>query len=164
MNRDRKSEVVSEMKSTVVGSAFVVVAHYRGLTDKQLYDMRVSLKSKKCGMRIAKNTLVRLAVKGTELEALTPHLKGPTVILYSQDPVALSKAVSETAKKAESLQIKIGYLDKTLISENTIQTLAKLGSLEEVRAAFIGRLQAVQSNFVRVVKAPSEGLASSFSS
>lgn len=162
MNRDQKSEVVSAMKSKVVGSAFVVVAHYRGLTDKQLYDMRVSLKSKGCGIKIAKNTLVRLAVKGTELESITPHLKGPTAILYSQDPVALSKIVSDTLKQVEALKFQVGFLDKALVSESTVQSLAKLGSLDEVRAAFIGRLKAVQSNFVRVVKAPSEGLASSF--
>jgi large subunit ribosomal protein L10 len=164
MNRDQKSTVVSELKSKVVGSNLVVVAHYRGLTDKQLYDMRLSLKSKDCGMKIAKNTLVRLAVKGTELEAITSHLKGPTAILYSQDPVALSKVVSDTLKQAEALKFQVGFMDKALVSESTVQNLAKLGSLDEVRAAFIGRLRAVQSNFVRVVKAPSEGMASTFSS
>lgn len=162
MNRDAKSAVVSDMKSNVVGSDFVVVVHYRGLTDKQLYDMRISLKSKKCGMKIAKNTLIRLAVKDTELEVIAPHLKGPTAILYSQDPIALSKVVSDTAKRSESLKIQVGFLDKALVSESTIQSLAKLGSLDEVRAAFIGKLKAVQSNFVRVVNAPNEGLASTF--
>lgn len=162
MNKDQKSALVSEMKDKVVNSPFVVVVHYRGLSDKQLYDMRVSLKSKGCGMKIAKNTLVKIAVKGTDLEILTPHLSGPTAILYSQDPLVLSKALCEVTKQVELLKIKTAYLDKALITESTINSLAKLGSLEEVRASFIGRLQAVQSNFVRVIKAPSEGNASSF--
>lgn len=162
MNRDQKAELVSEVRSKVTDSSFVVIVHYRGLTDKQLYDMRSSLKAKNCGMKIAKNTLVKIAIKGTEYEVLSPHLKGPTAVLYSQDPVALSKVVFDTARQFETLKVQAGLLDKALVNESTIQSLAKLGSLEEVRASFIGRLKAVQSNFVRVVKAPSEGLASSF--
>jgi large subunit ribosomal protein L10 len=132
------------------------------MSDKQLYDMRVALKAKGCGMKIAKNTLVKVAIQGTELEVLTPHLSGPTAILYSQDMIALSKVISDFAKEVEVLQIKIGYLNKELISENKIRDLAKLGSLEEVRASFLGKLKGIQSNFVRVLQAPEAGLASSF--
>jgi large subunit ribosomal protein L10 len=74
----------------------------------------------------------------------------------------LSKVISDFAKEVEVLQIKIGYLNKELISENKIRDLAKLGSLEEVRASFLGKLKGIQSNFVRVLQAPEAGLASSF--
>jgi large subunit ribosomal protein L10 len=129
------------------------------MSDKQLYDLRVSLKSKGCNMKIAKNTLVKVALKGTDLEVLCAHLSGPTAILYSQEPVALAKAVSDMAKAAASLKIKVGYFNKSLVTEATILEMAKLGSLEEVRAAFIGKLKGVQANFVRVLSAPQQGLA-----
>lgn len=162
MNRNQKVELISLLKDKLIASSFVAVVHYRGMSDKQLYDMRVALKAKGCGMKIAKNTLVKVAIQGTELEALTPHLSGPTAILYSQDMIALSKVISDFAKEVEVLQIKIGYLNKELISESKIRDLAKLGSLEEVRASFIGKLKGIQSNFVRVLQAPEAGLASSF--
>ena len=159
MNRDQKSSLVSTLKDKLVGSAFVAVIHYRGMNDKQLYDLRVALKAKGCNMKIAKNTLVRVAVKGTDLEALLPHLSGPTAILYSQDPVALSKALSDIAKRVELLKIKIGFFNKSLVTEAVIKEMAKLGSLEEVRSSFLGVLKGAQSNFVRILTAPEKGFA-----
>ncbi len=126
--------------------------------------MRVALKDKKCSMKIAKNTLVKVAIKGTELESISPHLNGPTAVLYSQDVIALSKVISDFSKEVEVLEIKIGYLNNELISEDKIRDLAKLGSLEEVRASFLGKLKGAQSNFVRILKAPESGMASSFNS
>jgi len=159
MNRNQKSNLVSSLKSTLIGSAFVAVIHYRGMTDKQLYDLRVSLKSKGCNIKISKNTLVKVAIKGTELEALTEYLVGPVAVLYSQDPVALAKVISDTAKKVEVVKILTGFFNKTLMSESAIKEMAKLGSLDEVRSSFIGLLKATQSKFVRVLNAPKDGLA-----
>jgi large subunit ribosomal protein L10 len=160
MNKNQKLELVSSLKNKLTNSAFVAVIHYRGMTDKQLYDMRIALKAKDCNMKIAKNTLVKVALKGTDLEALTPHLNGPTAVLYSQDVVALSKVISDVAKQLDVLKIKVGYFNKSLITENAIKEMAKLGSLNDVRASFIGVLKGAQTNFVRVLSAPEKGLAS----
>ena len=162
MNRNQKKELVSFLRDKLTSNAFVAIVHYRGMSDKQLYDMRVALKAKDCGMKIAKNTLVKVAVEGTELEALTPHLSGPTAILYSQDMIALSKVISDFAKEVEVLEVKIGFLDNELVTEETIKNLAKLGSLEDVRASFIAKLTGVQANFVRILQAPGSGNATSF--
>lgn len=160
MNRNQKSDLVFALKNQLVQSNFISIIHYRGMSDKQLYEMRVALKAKTCGMKIAKNTLAKVAVKGTELEILAPYLNGPTAILYSQDPVALAKILVDIAKQVEVLKIKIGYFNKSLITENAISDLSKLGSLEEVRASFLGKLKAVQSNLVRIISAPQSGLVS----
>ncbi len=159
MNREQKSQLVSSLQSKLIDSAFVAVIHYRGMSDKQLYDLRVTLKSKGCGMKIAKNTLVKVAVKKTALEALSEHLSGPTAILYSQDPVVLSKIISDMAKRVEVLKIKVGFFNKSLVTEAAIKEMAKLGSFDEVRASFLGLLSAKQSNFVRLLTAPEKGLA-----
>lgn len=159
MNKTQKADLVSSLKDKLVSSAFISIVHYRGMSDKQLYDLRIALKSKNCHMKIAKNTLVKVAIKGTDLETLAPHLNGPTAILYSQDPVALSKALSDMVKKVELLKIKIGYFNKLLITEAAIKDMAKLGSLEEVRSSFLGVLKGAQSHFVRILSAPEKGLA-----
>ena len=159
MNKNQKSELVFSLKDKLTSSAFVAIVHYRGMSDKQLYDMRVALKAKSCNMKIAKNTLVKVALKGTDLEALSPHLNGPTAVLYSEDVVGLSKILSDVSKKAEVLKIKIGYFNKSLITESAIKEMAKLGSLDEVRASFIGVLKGAQSQFVRILSAPEKGLA-----
>jgi len=159
MNRNQKSNLVSSLKSNLMGSAFVAVIHYRGMTDKQLYDLRVALKAKGCNMKISKNTLIKVAIKGTQLEPLNSFLVGPSAILYSQDPVILAKIISETTKQVQVLKIIAGFFNNSLMSESTIKEMAKLGSLDEVRASFIGIIKGAQSKFVRVLNAPKEGLA-----
>jgi len=159
MNREQKSQLVSSLQSKLVDSAFVAVVHYRGMSDKQLYDLRVALKAKDCSMKIAKNTLIKVAIKSTDLESLSTHLSGPTAVLYSQDPVALSKVIVDTAKQVDFLKIKAGFFNKSLVTESSIKEMAKLGSFEEVRASFIGLLSAKQANFVRLLTAPEKGLA-----
>ncbi len=152
MNRKQKTTLVSKIKDNLVASSFIAVVHYRGMNDRQLYEMRIALKNKECSMKIAKNTLLRVALKGTNLENLSPYLKGPTAVLYSNDPVALSKVISDTSKEVEFLKPKIAYFNNSLISENEIQNLAKLGSLQDVRASFVYTLKSVQSNMASLIK------------
>ncbi len=149
MNREQKTQLVENLKHNLGASKFVAIVHYAGINDKSLYDIRVNLKSKSCSMKIVKNNLTKIAIKDTDLEVITPHLNGPVALLYSQDPVTLSKIVLESAKKNKNLKIVTGYLDKSLINEDKIKDLAKLGSLEEVRSSFIGALNAVPSGFIR---------------
>jgi large subunit ribosomal protein L10 len=160
--KSKKTELVSNLKTKLEKSNFVVIVHYRGMNGAQLYDLRVNLKSKDCHMKIVKNTLVNIAIKGTEHEPLSQFLKGPTAVLHCEDPVALAKVVSDTAKEIKCFEIKAGFLDNSVIKESEILNLAKLGSLEEVRASFVSKLVGVQSNFVRVVNASQSGLVALF--
>jgi large subunit ribosomal protein L10 len=159
MNKSQKLELVSFLKEKLTNSSFVSIVHYRGMNDKQLYDMRVAVRERGCSMKITKNTLVKVAIKGTDLEILTPHLNGPTAVLYSQDIVALSKVLFDMAKKSEVLKIKIGYFNKSLVAESAIREMAKLGSLDEVRASFIAVINSTQSRLIRILSAPEKGLA-----
>lgn len=158
MNRDQKADLVSSMRESLTSSNFVVLLHYRGLSDKQLYDFRVNLKSKGAKLKILKNTLAKVAIKGSDLEVLTPYLSGPTAIAYANDPVSLAKATIESIKGNEALKIQVGYLNKSILSKDAIDSLSKLGSLEEVRSSFLGLLQGAQSKFVRVLNAPASGM------
>jgi large subunit ribosomal protein L10 len=160
ITKSQKSEIISELKASLSSSKCIIIVHYRGISGKQLYDMRVSLKSKGCGMRIAKNTLSEIVVKDTDLNILAPYFKGPTAILYSQDPVSLSKAVFQASKELASLKVQVGFFEKALIKESEIESLSKLGSLEDVRASFLAVLTGTQSNFVRILNAPQSGLVS----
>ncbi len=160
--KSKKLELVSDLKTKLEKSNFVAIVHYRGMNGEQLYKLRVNLRSKSCHMKIVKNTLVDIAIKGTEYEPLSQFLNGPTAILHSEDPVSLAKVLADSSKEVKCLEIKAGFLDNNVIKESEILSLAKLGSLEEVRASFIGKLTGVQSNFARVLTAPQSGLLSLF--
>jgi large subunit ribosomal protein L10 len=159
MDKNQKTKLVSLLKEKITQSTIVAIVHYRGMSDDQLYQMRTTLKNKGCGIKIAKNTLFKLAIKETDFELLDSHLNGPTALVYSQDVVALSKIISDFSKKVDVLKIKVGIFNKSLITEDKIKEMAKLGSLEEVRASFIGVLKGAQTNFVRILSAPEKGLA-----
>jgi len=159
MNKNEKENLVAYFKDKLTSNAFIAIIHYRGMNDKQLYDFRVALKAKGCNMKIAKNTLVKVAIQGTDLEILKSHLVGPTAVIFSQDPVALAKALSDKSKEIEALKIITGFFNKSLMNEIAIKEMAKLGSLDEVRASFVGLLKGAQTNFVRILSAPQKGLA-----
>lgn len=163
MNKIEKKQVINYLKDDVFSNSSIAIFHYRGLSDKALFEIRETLKEKKCGLKIAKNTLSRLALKEKNLNELVEYFKGPTAIAYSNDIVSLAKILSDYSKKNNNLEIKVGYSDNQLIEVSKIESLAKLGSLDNVRSSFIAKLNAVQSNFVRILAAPSNGDAENFS-
>ena len=160
MNRDQKVQLVSTIKEDLLASDLVVLLHYRGLSDRDLYEFRKDLKENHANLRVAKNTLIKVAIKDTELDVLEPHLNGPTALAYAKDPVGLAKVIFETSKSNKLLKIQVGYLNKEILPTDAIGGLSKLGSLEEVRASFVGTIKGAQSSFVRVIGAAPSGIVS----
>jgi large subunit ribosomal protein L10 len=158
MHRTQKVSLVTSMKEALIKSNFIVLFHYRGMTDKQLYDLRVSFKSKDINLKIMKNTLAKVAVEGSDLEILSPYLVGPTAICYANDPVSLAKILTQSTKNNDVIKIQAAYLNKVILSKDAIDSLSKLGSLEEVRSSFLSVLQGSQSKFVRVLNSPALGM------
>jgi large subunit ribosomal protein L10 len=162
MDRNQKSSVVSSLKEDLKDSSLVVIAHYRGLSAQNMSKLRNIVRKNGAKTQVVKNTLIKLAVKGTNNEGLADHLEGPVVIFYSSEPVGLSKAITDFSKENEIFKVKIGCLDGEVVNENTLKSLAKLGSLEDVRAGLVGMLKAVPTNFVRLLNAPSSKLVTIF--
>jgi large subunit ribosomal protein L10 len=160
MNRDQKVQLVSQIKDDLLDSQLVLLLHYRGLSDKDLYTLRKELKESNSSLKIAKNTLIKVAIKDTDLNILEPHLTGPTAIAYAKDPVALAKVVTKTLKSNEFLKIQVGCLNKEILSNDAIGGLSKLGSLEEVRSSFVGVVKGGQSGFVRLLGAAPSSMVS----
>ena len=160
MNREEKSQLVSTMRESLTNSDLIVLLHYRGLSDEQLFDFRVNLKSKGVNLKIMKNTLAKVAIQGSDMEeALTPYLNGPTAICYTDnDVVSLAKTVVDSAKELDVLKIQVGYMNQAALTQEELVSLSKLGSLEEVRASFLGILQGAPSKLLRVLNAPASGV------
>ena len=113
--------------------------------------------------KVTKNRLTRLALEGTRFEALTSLFTGPTAIAYSDDPVAAAKVCVEFAKKNEKLTIVGGAMGAQVLDKSGIEALAKLPSLDELRAKLIGTLQAPATKLAGVTQAPAAQLARVFS-
>ncbi len=160
MNRQFKEENVAELKETLSNVASLIVTDYRGLTVEQVNRLRSEIRKAECTYRVVKNTMVKLAIKDTGMESLTPLFKGPTSIAYSEsDPVGPAKVIDKFAKDLKHLDIKGGYLDGKALDEAGVKRLAEMKSKDELRSEFLMLLQAPAQNFVRLLIAAPQNFA-----
>ena len=152
--RTRKEEIVSDLKDRIGRSRVAILADYKGLDVAALTRLREELRKVNAEFRVAKNTLVRLAVRDTEKEGLTSHLKGPRGMAVSyDDPVAPAKVLVDFAKTNDKLGIIAGILQNRIISEAEVRNLAKLPGREQLLAQLLCAMNAVPTGIVQVLAA-----------
>lgn len=156
MNREEKTELLNEMNGVISGSEAVVISHYRGLTVAEMGELRKKARELGAELRVTKNRITRLALKGTKFEALDELFKGPTIMAYSSDPISACKLCVEFAKANEKFLVVGGALSSGMLSMAEIERLATIPSMDELRAKIIGLLQAPGAALARVTKAYSE--------
>lgn len=162
VDRAGKEELVSTLNTTLAKTGVVVVAHYSGLTVAQLQKFRKELKTVGAEARVAKNRLVKIALEGTDVASIAPHLKGPTILIYSKDPVAAPKVTVDFAKAHEKLVILGGAMGKTALDANGVKALATMPSLDELRAKLLGLIVAPATKIAQLTTAPAAKLARVF--
>ncbi len=154
MKRDNKEQVVSELAGKLAQAKATFVADYRGLNVEQVNKLRNELRVAGAEYRVVKNTLLRLAAKGSEAECLGPYLLGPTAIaIVPQDPVAPAKVLAEFAKAFAKFELKGGALAGKALSADDVRALADLPSREVLLARMLGSMSAPATNFVGVLAA-----------
>ena len=152
MNREEKTELLGELNELFNGAEVIVVSHYKGLTVKEVSELRNNVRKAGAGFRVTKNRITRLALKGTKFESLADLFKGPT----ANDPISACKACVEFAKTNEKLILVGGAMGTGVLSLDEIIRLATIPSMDELRAKIIGLLQAPGAQLARVTKAYSE--------
>lgn len=157
MNREEKTQLLSELNELFSNAEIVVVSHYKGLTVQEVSELRNNIRRKAgAGFRVTKNRITRLALKGTKFEAIADLFKGPTAIAFANDPISACKACVEFAKNNEKLIVVGGAMGTGVLSTAEINKLATIPSMDELRAKIIGLLQAPAAQLARVTKAYSE--------
>ncbi|MCK7614485.1 50S ribosomal protein L10 [Roseibium sediminicola] len=162
MERAEKHEFVTSLNNVLGDTGVVVVAHYAGLSVAQMTALRASVREAGGSVRVAKNRLVKLALKGTDLEHISDLFQGPTVLVYSEDPVAAPKAAVEFAKANDKFAILGGALGSTNLNPEGVKSLATMPSLDELRAKLVGMIQTPASRMAQVTAAPAGQLARVF--
>lgn len=163
MDRSQKEELVASLHSTFSETTLVVVTQQTGMTVAEASSLRRQMLEAGASYKVTKNRLTRLALEGTQFEALKDMFTGPTAIAVSEDPVAAAKVCVEFAKKNDKLTIIGGAMGATMLDPNGIKALATLPSLDELRGKLIGVLQAPATKVAGVVQAPAAQLARVFS-
>ncbi len=152
MNRKEKELIISDLSKKIEGYKAVVLTHYRGLNVEQINRLRKRLREEKVDYHVIKNTLMRLASKGTDLEKLNDYFEGPTAIAISYgDPILLAKVLSEFTKTQPSLEIKVGLIEGRVSPPEEVKALAAMPSREVLLAQILGGIQMSGGQVVGVI-------------
>jgi large subunit ribosomal protein L10 len=147
-----KQPVVQEIAELFDGAKSAVVVDYRGLTVEQDTQLRRSLREAGVTYKVYKNTMVRIASKGTDFEKLDDLLEGPTAIAVSkEDATAPARVLAEFAKNAPILEIKGGLVEGEKYDATAIQAIASIPSREVLLGRLLGSMKSPISNLARVL-------------
>ncbi|MBM3506435.1 MAG: 50S ribosomal protein L10 [Alphaproteobacteria bacterium] len=159
MDRTEKQAFVDDLHGSLKSANAVVVAHYAGLTVKDLTDLRGKLRKAGAQLKVSKNRLTKRALEGTPFGGIAPLLKGPTAIAFSDDVIASAKVAVAFAKDNEKFVILGGAMGDRALDAAGVKTLASMPSLPELRAKLLGLIQAPATKIAGVLQAPAGGLA-----
>ena len=147
-----KKPVIDEISEVIKDAQGVVLVDYRGLTVEQDTILRKQLREAGITYKVYKNTMMNFAFKGTDLEALAPHLEGPSAIAVSkEDATAPARVIVKFAKDAPNLELKAGVIEGVLYDAKGIAEVAKIPGREELLSRLLGSLQSPVANFARVL-------------
>lgn len=159
MDRSQKQGLVADMREKLSNAKIVVVVQQNGLTVAEVTGLRRQMRAAGAEFKILKNTLAQRAIMGTDLEAMNRLFLGPTALAFSQDPVGATKVVVKFASQNEKLKVIGGYFEGRLLTSQELDTLAKLPSLDELRATLLGILCAPATRVASYIREPSAMLA-----
>ena len=159
MDRAEKSEMISMLSDVFNASGSVVVAQYAGLTVAQMTTLRSQMREQGASVKVAKNRLAKLALKGTDAEGMSDLFQGPTLIAYAEDPVAAPKVAAEFAKKNDKLIVLGGVMGATSLDADGMKALATMPSLDELRAKIVGMVSTPATRIAVVLSAPATQVA-----
>ena len=157
MLRTDKEQIVAELAAELGAAETLIVADYRGLTNKQLEALRDELIPHGARFRIVKNTLTRRAAEQAGADALLVMLEGPTAIAFiesSGDPAAVAKALAQTAKTTNVLTLRGGILEGKTLTGAEVDQLATLPPVDVLRGQLVGAIVAPLTQLLGLVSAP----------
>ncbi|MBP7212101.1 50S ribosomal protein L10 [bacterium] len=146
-----KDDKIKSIKEKVENAKVAVVTEYKGLSVEEITKLRRNLQAKGGDYMVTKNTLAKIALKGTPYEVLTDNLKGPVAIAFGyEDEVSPAKELVNFIKDVKKGEIVCAALDGKVLSADETKELAKLLSREELYAKMLG-----------CINSPASGIANS---
>ncbi len=158
MNRAQKQAEVQELGTIFANDELIVVTHYSGLTVEKITQLRGELRKEGASFKVTKNSLAKIALKGTKFEGAEDLFTGPTGVASSKDPVVAAKVAHNFAQANDKLVIMGGALGSQILDAKGIEALAKLPSLDEIRSKIVGLLQAPATKLAGLLQAPARDL------
>jgi ribosomal protein L10 len=160
MKKAQKFDLVADLSQRFGRASMAVISEYKGMTAAESTELRKRLRAVRGELRVAKNTLVRRAIRDTKFAGLDGQLGGPVgLILSFEDPIAVAKTVTSFREAGDRFKVRGGVLEGKPLTREEIQELANMPPKEVVMAQLLGVLQAPASALVRLLNEPGSALA-----
>lgn len=159
MSREKKVEIISQLKEAVASCNVGVLTDYRGLSASEMTDLRRKLREAGVEYRVVKNTLARFAVKKAGKAYLAGSFEGPVAIAFGYDSVTEpARVLIDYIKSTKSvLSIKGGFLDERFLTPADITTLSKLPSRDILLSQVLAGMQSPIVSLLNCLNSPLRG-------
>jgi large subunit ribosomal protein L10 len=159
--RERKQEDLNALTEELGNSKSAMIVSFNKLTVNKDQEFRNQLREAGAKYQVVKNTIARLAVKGTPYEDASEFFKGVTGIVWTEnDPVVLSKTISKFIKEnSDFYTLKAGIVDGRVVNQKQVEAIASLPSKEELISKLLFVLNAQAQRIVTVINAVPRNLA-----
>jgi large subunit ribosomal protein L10 len=160
MERAAKEQMLGEIKEAFANVASVVIADYRGITVPVVTAMRDDFRKAGCHYRVLKNSLVKIAVKGSKMEPMSKLMVGTTAVIWSTEvPQEPAKVALKWAKDEPKFKIMGGYFEGQVLDVAGVDQLAKMPGKAEMRASMLMTFLAAPQSFVAQLAAGPQNFA-----
>jgi large subunit ribosomal protein L10 len=156
LDKNQKEKELASLKEKMTRAKQIMIADHTGINVADITILRRKLKEARSEFRVTKNTLLRLAVKDTNLDVLEKYFNGPTAVVFGYDePSAPAKIISTSIKEIEKPKFKAYFVDGQVYGQEMLKTMAELPPREVVLAILIATVQGPISQFISVIEAAS---------
>ncbi len=161
MERAQKEQVLGEIKESWKNVASIVVADYRGITVPVVTAMRDDFRKNGCHYRVIKNSLVKIAVKGSKMEPISQLMTGTTAVIWTtgEAPQPPAKIALKWAKDEPKFKIVGGYYEGQVLDKAGVEALSTMPGKPEIRASMLMTFLAGPQSFVAQIAAPIQNFA-----
>jgi large subunit ribosomal protein L10 len=152
---EQKKAIVDSVAIAASRSLSLVVAEYKGLSVSDMTALRVQARKAGVHLRVARNTLVRRALKGTPFECINDSLRGPVLLAFAGEELSAgARLMRDFSKTNEKLVVKALSLGGQLIAGKQVDNIAKLPTRDEAIASALAIIKAPVTKFVQIMAAP----------
>ncbi|MFH1182865.1 MAG: 50S ribosomal protein L10 [Candidatus Moraniibacteriota bacterium] len=151
LTKNQKEKLVKEIKEYMNQNKILVMADFRGLTVKDMSDLKKEIREVGGKMQVVKKTLVNVALKEKGIDFDTRIFTGPLAFIFGPEETAVPKKIWSFFCKNDKLKIEGGLLENEVVTKSDIEVLAKLPTKEELLGRLVGTVQEPVSGFVRVL-------------
>lgn len=159
MNRVEKQNEINKIREVYSSSKWVFIINYKGLNVSEAREIRTTLASQGCTMKVVKNSLNRIATQNTKFATLSDHFKDQVAIVYGEDPVAMAKIIYENISKKQKIALQAYSDGSQIYSQSSLEQLAKLPPVEVLRSGLLAMLLSPATSLVRLLQEPASRFA-----